>query len=192
MWSDFTNQFVSSSVTCWGCYLNVVLQDWPEAGPVVRPGDKLRPLGGAFFPGWSQNSCHEVYEPDHTGGEFSQMSFWSYPSHAILHFKLYSCFMQSAKTQLISPLLFLEHVSEDHVWCALNQTGVKQGEIYDELCFELQSLADNFSLNSTLFLTVPFQLTTYTTLMQVSEGKLESYIRDCPDPCMPWWSSWSP
>lgn len=30
------------------------------------------------------------------------------------------------------------------------------------------------------------QLTTYTTLMQVSEGKLESYIRDCPSPCMPW------
>uniref|UniRef100_A0A3B5Q4Q4 Acid ceramidase n=1 Tax=Xiphophorus maculatus TaxID=8083 RepID=A0A3B5Q4Q4_XIPMA len=30
------------------------------------------------------------------------------------------------------------------------------------------------------------KLTTYTTLMQVSEGKLESYIRDCPDPCMPW------
>uniref|UniRef100_A0A3B3B8Q2 Acid ceramidase n=1 Tax=Oryzias melastigma TaxID=30732 RepID=A0A3B3B8Q2_ORYME len=29
-------------------------------------------------------------------------------------------------------------------------------------------------------------LTTYTTLMQVSEGKLESYIRDCPNPCMPW------
>ncbi|XP_029012305.1 acid ceramidase [Betta splendens] len=30
------------------------------------------------------------------------------------------------------------------------------------------------------------KLTTYTTLMQVSEGKLESFIRDCPDPCMPW------
>lgn len=30
------------------------------------------------------------------------------------------------------------------------------------------------------------KLTTYTTLMQVSEGKLESYIRDCPSPCMPW------
>uniref|UniRef100_A0A7N8XL35 Acid ceramidase n=1 Tax=Mastacembelus armatus TaxID=205130 RepID=A0A7N8XL35_9TELE len=29
-------------------------------------------------------------------------------------------------------------------------------------------------------------LTTYTTLMQVSEGKLESYIRDCPNPCLPW------
>lgn len=32
------------------------------------------------------------------------------------------------------------------------------------------------------------QLTTYTTLMDVNEGKLESYIRDCPNPCMPWWS----
>ncbi|XP_033825696.1 acid ceramidase isoform X2 [Periophthalmus magnuspinnatus] len=30
------------------------------------------------------------------------------------------------------------------------------------------------------------KLTTYTTLMQVSEGTLESYIRDCPNPCMPW------
>uniref|UniRef100_A0A8C9U5M0 Acid ceramidase n=1 Tax=Scleropages formosus TaxID=113540 RepID=A0A8C9U5M0_SCLFO len=30
------------------------------------------------------------------------------------------------------------------------------------------------------------KLTTYTTLMDVSEGRLESYIRDCPDPCMPW------
>ncbi|KAG7458661.1 hypothetical protein MATL_G00222930 [Megalops atlanticus] len=30
------------------------------------------------------------------------------------------------------------------------------------------------------------KLTTYTTLMEVSNGRLESYIRDCPDPCMPW------
>ncbi|CAF96605.1 unnamed protein product [Tetraodon nigroviridis] len=30
------------------------------------------------------------------------------------------------------------------------------------------------------------KLTAYTTLMQVSEGTLESYIRDCPNPCMPW------
>jgi len=30
------------------------------------------------------------------------------------------------------------------------------------------------------------KLTTYTTLMDVSKGRLESYIRDCPDPCMPW------
>ncbi|XP_061882650.1 acid ceramidase [Entelurus aequoreus] len=30
------------------------------------------------------------------------------------------------------------------------------------------------------------KLTTYTTLMKVSEGTLESYIRDCPSPCMPW------
>lgn len=32
------------------------------------------------------------------------------------------------------------------------------------------------------------QLTTYTTLMDVSKGKLESYVRDCPNPCMPWWT----
>ncbi|XP_072318678.1 acid ceramidase [Eucyclogobius newberryi] len=30
------------------------------------------------------------------------------------------------------------------------------------------------------------KLTTYTTLMRVSDGTLESYIRDCPNPCMPW------
>ncbi|KAM3864769.1 acid ceramidase [Diretmus argenteus] len=30
------------------------------------------------------------------------------------------------------------------------------------------------------------KLTTYTTLMEVSKGKLESYVRDCPNPCMPW------
>ncbi|XP_060772727.1 acid ceramidase [Neoarius graeffei] len=30
------------------------------------------------------------------------------------------------------------------------------------------------------------KLTTYTTLMEVSKGKLESFIRDCPSPCMPW------
>uniref|UniRef100_A0A674BTM5 Acid ceramidase n=1 Tax=Salmo trutta TaxID=8032 RepID=A0A674BTM5_SALTR len=30
------------------------------------------------------------------------------------------------------------------------------------------------------------KLTTYTTLMDVNKGKLESYIRDCPNPCMPW------
>ena len=31
-----------------------------------------------------------------------------------------------------------------------------------------------------------FQLTSYTVLMQVSNGILESYIRHCPDPCWPW------
>ncbi|XP_071978616.1 acid ceramidase [Engystomops pustulosus] len=30
------------------------------------------------------------------------------------------------------------------------------------------------------------KLTTYTTLMSVSESKFEAYLRDCPDPCMPW------
>ncbi|KAL2077415.1 hypothetical protein ACEWY4_026919 [Coilia grayii] len=30
------------------------------------------------------------------------------------------------------------------------------------------------------------KLTTYTTLMEVSTGNLESYLRDCPDPCSPW------
>ncbi|MCJ8734127.1 hypothetical protein PDJAM_G00231700 [Pangasius djambal] len=30
------------------------------------------------------------------------------------------------------------------------------------------------------------KLTTYTALMEVSTGRLESYIRDCPSPCIPW------
>ncbi|XP_053314987.1 acid ceramidase [Spea bombifrons] len=30
------------------------------------------------------------------------------------------------------------------------------------------------------------KLTTYTALMSVSDGKLEAYLRDCPDPCVPW------
>ncbi|XP_069780634.1 acid ceramidase [Narcine bancroftii] len=30
------------------------------------------------------------------------------------------------------------------------------------------------------------KLTTYTTLMDVSAGTFESYLRSCPDPCMPW------
>ncbi|XP_017559592.1 N-acylsphingosine amidohydrolase (acid ceramidase) 1a isoform X1 [Pygocentrus nattereri] len=30
------------------------------------------------------------------------------------------------------------------------------------------------------------KLTTYTSLMEVSTGKLESYIRACPNPCNPW------
>lgn len=30
------------------------------------------------------------------------------------------------------------------------------------------------------------KLTTYTTLMQASSGKMETYIRNCADPCFPW------
>ncbi|KAK1804094.1 hypothetical protein P4O66_020137 [Electrophorus voltai] len=30
------------------------------------------------------------------------------------------------------------------------------------------------------------KLTTYTSLMEVSTGKLESYVRACPSPCTPW------
>eukprot|EP00058_Branchiostoma_floridae_P025927 XP_002611417.1 hypothetical protein BRAFLDRAFT_117224 [Branchiostoma floridae] len=30
------------------------------------------------------------------------------------------------------------------------------------------------------------KLTTYTALMQVDEGHLESYTQECPDPCIPW------
>jgi len=30
------------------------------------------------------------------------------------------------------------------------------------------------------------KLTTYTALMQVDDGSLDTYLRDCPDPCWPW------
>ncbi|CAH3045320.1 unnamed protein product [Pocillopora meandrina] len=30
------------------------------------------------------------------------------------------------------------------------------------------------------------KLTVYTTLMQVNSGKVETFIRSCPDPCFPW------
>jgi len=30
------------------------------------------------------------------------------------------------------------------------------------------------------------KMTTYTALMQVDEGTLDVYLRDCPDPCYPW------
>ncbi|XP_030047331.1 acid ceramidase [Microcaecilia unicolor] len=30
------------------------------------------------------------------------------------------------------------------------------------------------------------KLTTYTALMSVDDGTLETYLRDCPNPCMPW------
>lgn len=30
------------------------------------------------------------------------------------------------------------------------------------------------------------KLTTYTTLMRVDTGTLETYIQKCPDPCWPW------
>ena len=52
---------------CWSC----LCKDWPEAGPLVRPGDQLRPLEGAPLSRWPQNSSHEVHEPDHAGGEYS-------------------------------------------------------------------------------------------------------------------------
>ncbi|KAM9330414.1 acid ceramidase [Gastrophryne carolinensis] len=30
------------------------------------------------------------------------------------------------------------------------------------------------------------KLTTYTTLMSITENKMEAYLRDCPAPCVPW------
>lgn len=75
----------------------------------------------------------------------------------------------------------LEHLAENPVRRSLHQTGPEQGE--PGLCRVLLLIFGFISIN--LPVCVP-QLTTYTTLMQVSEGTLESYIRDCPNPCMPW------
>ena len=32
-----------------------------------------------------------------------------------------------------------------------------------------------------------FQLTTYSALMQVDDGSLDTYLQKCSDPCWPWW-----
>ncbi|XP_061536358.1 acid ceramidase [Phycodurus eques] len=68
--------------------------------------------------------------------------------------------------------LFLDDRRTPAVKC-MNQTS--QANV------SLKSLYDVLSTKPVLN-----KLTTYTTLMQVSSGTLESYIRDCPSPCMPW------
>lgn len=35
-------------------------------------------------------------------------------------------------------------------------------------------------------ITFSFQLTVFTTLIDVAKGHYESYLRDCPDPCIGW------
>lgn len=52
--------------------------------------------------------------------------------------------------------------------------------------FQSERLLGSRRTDLLLLLLLLLQLTTYTTLMQVSEGSLESYVRDCPNPCMPW------
>lgn len=37
-------------------------------------------------------------------------------------------------------------------------------------------------------ITFSFQLTVFTTLIDVTKGQFESYLRDCPDPCIGWWA----
>ncbi|XP_047433183.1 acid ceramidase [Mugil cephalus] len=68
--------------------------------------------------------------------------------------------------------LFLDDRRTPAMKC-MNQTAQKN--------ISLKTLYDVLSTKPVLN-----KLTTYTTLMQVSEGKLEAYIRDCPNPCMPW------
>lgn len=182
--------FMWLQVTHWCFHWLIEPQDWPEAGPLVRSGDKLWPLEGAFLPGRPQDSSHEVYEPDHAGGEYWWRSRLCCASLVI--FFLFFFFLRFELSLFHNTpdqsLSFTELYNEYTVRCALNQTSAKQGEpsIYtleanDIKCMHPVIMFDCLPLWS-------FQLTTYTTLMQVSEGKLESYIRDCPNPCMPWWS----
>lgn len=147
--------------------LGLLRQDRPEAGPLVRPGDQLRPLGGALLPGRPQDSSHEVHEPDHTGSE------WSSARAASVH--------RCGGDVSFSIFSLLENLSEDHIRRAVNQTSAQQGE--SRFWFPVKPFALLGSQRTFLLL---LQLTTYTTLMQVSEGSLESYVRDCPNPCMPW------
>ena len=46
----------------------------------------------------------------------------------------------------------------------------------------------NWLFNKSLSLGNLFQLTTYTVLMEVDTGAMETYMQYCPDPCWPWWN----
>lgn len=84
--------------------------------------------------------------------------------------------------RFISPLSFFQKISVTTMYDVLstkpvlNKVSPGFGSSQKHLC----------SWKLRTFLLLLLQLTTYTTLMQVSEGSLESYVRDCPNPCMPW------
>lgn len=118
-----------------------VFQDWPEVGPLVRLGDELWPLEGAFVSGWSQNSGHEVYEPDQTDCEYRRQLPDSFLTLKRGRKCLQSCRVidwSEVQVCLISGVrnfdlfLFAEHLTEDTLWCAVNETNVKQGELLQE------------------------------------------------------------
>jgi len=58
-----------------------------------------------------------------------------------------------------------------------------QAETFE--CVALIISANN-ALTHPEYLVYITQLTTYTALMQVSKGTLETYIRLCPHPCWLW------
>lgn len=100
--------------------------------------------------------------------------------------------------------LSLEYFTQDPLWCSFNKTSSEQGKAETYFSVWLSSRlrwclfganvlrtvidTDHLKFNCYLFL-LALQLTTYTALMDVSTGLLEAYLRDCPDPCSPWWSS---
>ncbi|KAH0616157.1 hypothetical protein JD844_027075 [Phrynosoma platyrhinos] len=53
-----------------------------------------------------------------------------------------------------------------------------------------QTMQENISLSTiyNVLSTKPVlnKLTVSTTLLEVSDGRMETYLRDCPDPCSPW------
>uniref|UniRef100_A0A8C2ZYY0 Acid ceramidase n=1 Tax=Cyclopterus lumpus TaxID=8103 RepID=A0A8C2ZYY0_CYCLU len=102
-----------------------------------------------------------------------------------------------AQTKLLAPAYFILGGNQTGQGCIVTRSRLLSIDILDLLdeirlhCLLWeQQQQTNISLKTMydVLSTKPVlnKLTTYTTLMQVSEGKLESYIRDCPNPCMPW------
>lgn len=97
-------------------FLNPVLQHQPEAGPVVRRGDQLRPLEGAAVPGRSQNSSHEVSEPDQPEREQQRVLL-----------QVEQPWTHSCLNAALICHVALEHLAENPVQRPLHQTGPEQG-----------------------------------------------------------------
>lgn len=81
---------------------------------------------------------------------------------------------------------FLQNISVQTVYDVLSTKPVlnKVGSLFILLISLVCSMFNDWFSNT--FHSGAVQLTTYTTLMEVSKGTLESFIRDCPNPCMPW------
>ncbi|MGH0132236.1 UNVERIFIED_CONTAM: hypothetical protein FKN15_077757 [Acipenser sinensis] len=85
---------------------------------------------------------------------------------------------QLSKTKMLAPAYFILGGNKSGQGCVITRSRLSSVDIWK---ISLETIYDVLSTKPVLN-----KLTTYTTLMDVSEGKLEAYIRDCPDPCMPW------